>query len=162
MNTLKRFSFFVTTLTFLSLNGVNVMADSQVDKNTALIASFAEDVFGHKDFSNLSTYMHSDYIQHNPVVPQGREGFQAFFEDWFAKSPDFKYDLKKLIVNENHVWAYGEYSGTHTGDWLGIPATGEKYSFNAVDIFRVEDGKLAEHWDVLDLYTLFEQLGTVQ
>jgi predicted ester cyclase len=54
-------------------------------------------------------------------------------------------------------------SGTHTGgEWLGVSATGNKLSFNVVDIFRIEDGKLAEHWDVADTLTLFTQLGVVK
>ena len=51
---------------------------------------------------------------------------------------------------------------THKGDCLGIPATGKAYKFDAVDIFRIQDGKLAEHWDVLDVYSLFKQLGTIK
>jgi predicted ester cyclase len=105
--------------------------------------------------------MKKDYIQHNPLVAQGLDGFKTFFSDWFHDVPDFKYELQKIIINDDHIWVYGIYSGTHTGDWLGIPATQKPYSFTAVDIFRVEDGKLAEHWDVLDVYTLFKQLGTI-
>ena len=75
--------------------------------------------------------------------------------------PDFEYTLKKIVADEDSVWVYGTYSGTQTGDWLGIPATNKEYSIDAVDIFRIEEGKLAEHWDVIDVYTLFKQLGTI-
>ncbi len=59
------------------------------------------------------------------------------------------------------VWVHGTYNGTHSKDWLGVPATGKIYAFDAVDIFRIEDGKLAEHWDVIDGYALFSQLGAI-
>lgn len=125
----------------------------------AVLAAFAEEVFTRRDFSRLGEFMRTDYIQHNPLVPQGSDGFREFFTTWFAASPDFKHEVKQMAVDRDRVWVYGTYSGTHAGDWLGMPATGKTYRFDAVDIFRVENGKLAEHWDVLDIHTLFRQLA---
>ncbi|MDX2307406.1 MAG: ester cyclase [Hyphomicrobium sp.] len=127
----------------------------------ALLAQFGNRIFEAKDFAALPALMREDYIQHNPLVGQGRKGFQDFFEAWFKASPDFKFELAQIVSEGDRVWVYGTYSGTHGGDWLGIPATGNSYKFAAVDIFRIEDGKLAEHWDVLDVYSLFRQLGTI-
>ena len=127
----------------------------------AVLAEFGAKIFGTKEFSGLGDLMREDYIQHNPLVGQGRKGFQEFFEAWFTASPDFKYELKQIVSEGDKVWAYGTYSGTHKGDWLGMSATGKVYKFDAVDIFRVQDGKLAEHWDLLDVYSLFKQLGTI-
>jgi steroid delta-isomerase-like uncharacterized protein len=127
----------------------------------ALLAQFGAKIFQEKDFAALTSLMRDDYIQHNPLVRQGSKGFQDFFQAWFEASPDFRFELKQIVSEGDKVWVYGTYSGTHQGDWLGIPATGNAYKFDAVDIFRVQDGKLAEHWDVLDVYTLFKQLGTI-
>jgi steroid delta-isomerase-like uncharacterized protein len=127
----------------------------------AVLAAFAEEVFGKKDFSQLDRFVRADYIQHNPLVAQGSAGFRQFFEAWFKASPDFRHEVKQIAVDGDRVWVFGAYSGTHAGDWLGLPATGRAYSFDAVDIFRIEDGKLAEHWDVLDTYSLFRQLGAI-
>jgi steroid delta-isomerase-like uncharacterized protein len=127
----------------------------------AVLAEFGTQIFGQKDFSGLVDLMREDYIQHNRLVGQGRKGFQEFFEAWFNASPDFKYELKQIVSEGDKVWAHGTYSGTHNGDWLGVPTTGKFYTFDAVDIFRVQDGKLAEHWDVLDVYSLFKQLGAI-
>lgn len=58
---------------------------------------------------------------------------------------------------------YGTYHGTRSGgEWLGIPTTNRKFAIDAVDLFRVQDGKLAEHWDVMDVYGLFRQLGVIK
>lgn len=127
----------------------------------AVLAELGANVFANRDFSALKDLMRDDYVQHNPLVGQGRSGFEDFFAAWFKASPDFQFELKQIISEGDRVWVYGTYSGTHRGDWLGIPATGKAYKFDAVDIFRVQDGKLAEHWDVLDVYSLFKQLGTV-
>jgi predicted ester cyclase len=54
-------------------------------------------------------------------------------------------------------------TGTYTGgEWLGVQPTGNTLSFDVVDMFRIADGKLAEHWDVADTLTLFTQIGKVK
>ena len=60
----------------------------------AVLAEFGAKIFEKKEFSALSDLMREDYVQHNPLVPQGREGFQEFFEAWFRASPDFNYELQ--------------------------------------------------------------------
>jgi len=130
--------------------------ENSAGNNKKIIGAFAESVFVEKDLSAVDQYMKSDYIQHNPLVKQGASGFKEFFSAWFASVPDWRYSLKKIIAGESEVWVYGTYAGTLEKDWLGITASGQQYSFDAVDIFRIEDGKLAEHWDVMDVYRLFE------
>jgi predicted SnoaL-like aldol condensation-catalyzing enzyme len=152
--------------TLLLTTGGNTMAQdstvTQSQANKQILADFGAEVFGKKDLSNLYKFMQEGYIQHNPLVPQGASGFKAFFADWFKAVPDWSYTLTKIVSEGDTVWAYGTYSGTQTGDWLGIPATNKYYSINAVDIFRIENDKLAEHWDVLDTYGLFKQLGVIK
>jgi predicted SnoaL-like aldol condensation-catalyzing enzyme len=142
--------------------GGMAMAGNTVDANKQVLGAFAESVFMKKDISAVDQYVRPDYIQHNPLVKQGASGFKEFFSTWFASVPDWQYTLKKLVAEGDEVWAYGTYSGTLQKDWLGIPASGQKYAFDAVDVFRVQDGKLAEHWDVMDIYGLFKQLGAIQ
>ncbi len=151
-------SLFLIAILF----GSNAMAETIRQQNINIVAQFAEEVFVKKDFSKLDQYMKEDYIQHNPLVGQGRDGFHDFFKAWFKSAPDFKYTLNKIIADDSYVWVYGNYAGTQKAEWLGIPANDANYNFAAVDIFRIEDGRLAEHWDVLDVYTLFKQLGTIQ
>ena len=152
----------LTLLIGLIFFGGKTMAEDTQETNMKLLGNFSEDVFINKNLSNLEQYMLTNYIQHNPLVGQGLVGFKTFFNDWFRAIPDFKYTLKKIIANGEYVWVYGTYSGTHTSDWLGIPATNTHYDFDAVDIFRISNGMLAEHWDVMDIYGLFKQLGTIK
>ena len=149
-------------ITYSLTTGGLAMAQDTTATNKQLLANFSAEVFAKKDLSILSNYMREDYIQHNPLVPQGLAGFKSFFADWFKAVPNWSYKVDKLVAEGDTVWAYGTYSGTQTGGWLGIPATNKDYSIQAVDIFRIEDGKLAEHWDVLDTYGLFKQLGVIE
>ncbi|MGJ8620018.1 MAG: ester cyclase [Methylophilaceae bacterium] len=156
-----RLTIFTLLITNLLTTGGLAMAQDTTETNKQLLANFGAEVLAKKDLSNLQNYMHEAYIQHNPLVPQGLTGFKNFFADWFKAVPNWKYTVDKLVAEGDTVWAYGTYSGTQTGGWLGIPATNKDYSIHAVDIFRIENGKLAEHWDVLDTYGLFKQLGVL-
>ena len=138
------------------------MADNS-RKNKRIVEEFYNDVFIGHDLSRLDEYMRDDYIQHNPDVKQGKAGFVEFFEETFRAVPDFKYTLKKMVAESDIVMAYSTTTGTHTGGvWLGKNATGNKLNFDAVDVFRVQDGKIAEHWDVADTFSLFRQLGIIE
>jgi len=131
-------------------------------KNKELVQAFCTTVFVNHDLSTLDQLMRDDYIQHNPDVPQGKAGFKQFFEETFKAMPDFKYSLKQMVAEGDLVWMYCTTSGTHTGgEWLDVPPTGNKLKFDVVDMFRIQDGLIAEHWDVADTYSLFSQLGKI-
>jgi predicted SnoaL-like aldol condensation-catalyzing enzyme len=132
-------------------------------KNKKLIETFCDKVFMNHDLSTLDQLMRDDYIQHNPDVAQGKAGFRQFFEKTFKAMPDFRYTLKKIVADGDLVFIYCTTSATHTGgEWLGVPPTGNRLNFDVVDIFRIQDGLIAEHWDVADTYSLFSQLGKIK
>jgi predicted SnoaL-like aldol condensation-catalyzing enzyme len=137
------------------------MTDSR--KNKDVVARFYNDVFLNHDMTKLDAYMRDDYIQHNADCPQGKAGFIEFFTTIFNALPDFQYTLKKMVAEDDIVMAYSTTTGTHTGgEWLGKKASGNKLDYDVVDIFRVQDGKIAEHWDVADTFTFFLQLGIIR
>jgi len=132
-----------------------------IEKNREIVELLCKTVFQRHDFSKLDEIMMDDYIQHNEVVPAGKAGFKNFFERTFKALPDFNYTIKKIVAEGDIVMMYCTNTATHTGDWLGNPATGNKIDFDVVDIFRIQDGKIAEHWDVADTFKLFTQLGRI-
>jgi steroid delta-isomerase-like uncharacterized protein len=131
-------------------------------ENKKLVETLYASVFQEHDFSKLDEIMRDDYIQHNEDVPQGKAGFKEFFKDMFRAMPDFRYTMKKIVAEGDIVMMYSTTTATHAGEWLGNPATGNKLDFDVVDIFRIEDGKIAEHWDVADSLKLFTQVGRVK
>jgi steroid delta-isomerase-like uncharacterized protein len=143
------------------MKGGTAMAKDLAEANKTAIGAFAEALFVKKDLSAVERHVRTDYIQHNPLVNQGAEGLREFFSAWFSAVPDWNYTLKKIVAEGNEVWVFGTYAGTLEKGWLGIPASGQAYAFDAVDLFRLQDGKLAEHWDVMDIYGLFKQLGVI-
>lgn len=133
---------------------------SDINKN--IVNKLIDDVFINHDLSGLDDIMRDDYIQHNDIAAQGKAGFVALFKQTFKAIPDFRYHINRLVAEGDIVVAYVTVTGTHTdGEWLNVPPRAGKLHFDAVDIFRVQDGKICEHWDVADRLTLFSQLGVV-
>jgi len=135
---------------------------SALEKNKKLVETLCMTVFQKHDFSRLDEIMRDDYIQHNEDTPQGKAGFKEFFEQMFKAMPDFNYTIKKIVAEGDTVIMYSTTTATHSGEWLGNPPTGNKLNFDVVDIFRIENGKIAEHWDVADTLKLFTQVGKIK
>ena len=133
-----------------------------IENNKKLVEILLNTVFQKHDFSKLDEIMMDDYIQHNADVPQGKTGFKQFFEMMFKAFPDFSYTMKKIICEGDIVMMWSTTTGTHNGMFIDNPPTGNKLSFDVVDIFRIENGKIAEHWDVADTLKLFTLVGKVK
>lgn len=73
--------------------------------------------------------------------------------------PDFHSKILHLIAEDDKVVAYVESTGTHKATFLGLPPSGRRFTIQEVQIFRIVDGKMAEHWQVADFYALLQQLG---
>lgn len=135
---------------------------STLDSNKKAVETLYNTVFRNHDFSKLDEIMRDDYIQHNADCPQGKDGFVQFFKEIFSGIPDFSYTMKKIIAEGDMVMLWATTTGTHKGEWLGSAPTGNKLNYDVVDIFRIQDGKIAEHWDVADTLKLFSQVGKVK
>jgi len=90
------------------------------------------------DSSQVDRYMRPDYLQHSSMAGDGAEGLKAFIDEQHALYPDVVHDLKRTFVEGNHVFCH-----YHVRRFEGDPG------FAVMDIFRVEGGKIAEHWDVI-------------
>jgi steroid delta-isomerase-like uncharacterized protein len=103
-----------------------------------------------------------DYAQHSVFgIPNGREGFKQFFMAFAAAVPDAQFVIEDVIVEGDKVVTRLTVNGTQTGALQGIPPTGKKFSMKGIDIFRVVDGKVVEHWDAVDQLGMLQQLGVI-
>tara|TARA_B100000378_G_scaffold278889_1_gene284160 strand:- start:1368 stop:2096 length:729 start_codon:yes stop_codon:yes gene_type:complete len=109
-------------------------SDDRPQRNKKLVLEAMTSLFQRHDASAVQRLYARDYIQHNPDIPQGRDALQAIV----AALPEHVYYEPGLVIaGDDLVAIHGRISG-----WAEEPQV-------VVDIFRVEDGKLAEHWDVL-------------
>jgi steroid delta-isomerase-like uncharacterized protein len=109
----------------------------------------------------VDRFIAEDYDNHNDFVAGGREANRQFWTAFFTGLPDVAVTMEDLIVSGDRVVGRFTYRGTHTGDLLGIPASGESVVMRSIDIWRVQDGMFVEHWDQLNLMQLFQQIGAL-
>ncbi|MFE9454200.1 ester cyclase [Streptomyces sp. NPDC006739] len=109
----------------------------------------------------VDRFVAEDYINHNDFVADGREANRQFWSAFFIGLPDVKVTTEDLVVSGDRVVGRFVYRGTHTGDLLGIPASGKPVEIRSIDIWRVHNGMLVEHWDELNLTQMFKQIGVL-
>jgi predicted ester cyclase len=123
---------------------------------------FAEIVSGH-DVSRFDEIVAPDYVNHNAFAEPGRDGVKTAFGTIIAGVPDLKVYAEDVFVSADGSRLVGRYryEGTHTGDFLGYPATGNAFAMRSIDIWHVENGRFIEHWDELNTHDIFTQIGAL-
>ena len=123
---------------------------------------FAEIVSSH-DVSRFAEIVAPGYVNHNPFAEPGLEGVKKTFGAIIAGVPDLKVSAEDVFVSADGTRVVGRYryEGTHAGNFLGYPATGNAFSMRSIDIWRVEEGRFIEHWDELNTLDIFVQVGAV-
>jgi steroid delta-isomerase-like uncharacterized protein len=109
----------------------------------------------------VDRFVAAGYVNHNDFVADGREANRQFWAAFFTGLPDVRVTMEDLLVCGDRVVGRFIYRGTHTGDLLGIPASGKPVEMRSIDIWRVRDGVFVEHWDELNLMQLFQQIGVL-
>lgn len=113
-------------------------AKSQTEQNKKIVVDFYNGVFQKHEVKAYSDrYIGNQYIRHNPYVPNGKAPFVNYFTQYFKENPTAKSTIKRAIADGDLVWLH--VHSTQNSNDLGTAV---------VDIFRVENGKIVEHWDV--------------
>jgi predicted SnoaL-like aldol condensation-catalyzing enzyme len=113
------------------------MGEQTENAKIALVRCVYEEVLGPLDSSAVDRFFAPDYIQHSPLAPSGAQALKDFL-DWAKReSPDAQHHVKRIFADGDHVIAH-----VHVVIHPGEPGNA------VVDIFRIEDGRIAEHWDV--------------
>jgi steroid delta-isomerase-like uncharacterized protein len=96
-----------------------------------------------------------------PGFEKNREGVKQMFRMFRSAFPDLNFQVDELIAADDRVVARLTITGTQEGQFMNLPATGNKISYKAIDIFRLTNGKVMEHWGVTDNITMMTQLGII-
>lgn len=108
----------------------------------------------------LNRIVATDYIQHNPLVPEGRQGLIDFIPVIYQAMPDARFTVHDVFATEDRVVTRWTWTGTLTGEgFLGVEPRGQRVEFDVIDVWTVRDGQLYEHWDQFDWPRAFVQLG---
>jgi steroid delta-isomerase-like uncharacterized protein len=123
----------------------------------ALLDRYVAAVNAH-DTSSFPDLFTESYIQHSGRSPSGLAAQIETFRRIIASMPDVQMRVEDRIIAGDRVVARNTYSATHTQAIRGIPPTGKAFTFRTIDIWRVENGKFAEHWDLTDTADVLRQL----
>jgi steroid delta-isomerase-like uncharacterized protein len=94
--------------------------------------------------------------------PINKKAFAQFVPVWQRAFPDGRMKTLDVTATDDKVWCYWLSTGTHSAEYLGIPATGRQVAYQGVTIYRFNpEGQIAEVWDVPDVLTLLRQLGAI-
>jgi|SRR6185503_4745990 len=125
--------------------------------NAALLERYVAAVNAH-DTSSFGEIHTEGYIQHSGRSANGLAAQVENFRGIFARMPDIQLRVDDRIIAGDKVVARNTFSATHTQPIQGIAPTGRRFSFRTIDIWRVENGKFAEHWDLVDVAGMQKQL----
>ncbi len=132
------------------------------EENKALVRRFYEEVWSRGNTDVAYEVFADDYVRHDlrPVAAlPGPAGQKKVADDFQAAFPDLEFTIDLIVGEGECVVGRWTASGTHLGSWGEVEPTGRRATFSAVNIFRFEDGKVAELWNHRDDLGLMEQLG---
>ena len=122
-----------------------------------------DEIFNRKSLDFIDEFYVLDAIDHSapPGLPAGIEGFRLKIGMLTNAFPDLNITYDFVIADGDMVGGRFSLTGTHQGDFAGIPATGKQISVTGHDYVRMVDGKVAEHWVEMDTMTMMQQLGVI-
>lgn len=119
------------------------------------------DYYGQGRYDLADQVVTADYIDHEapPGTPAGPDGANAVLRWLRGAFNDLSYEVLDAIADGDRVAMRLATRGTHTGEFMGKPATGRKFDIESIHIYRIADGRVAEHWAKRDDVGLAQQIG---
>lgn len=139
---LRRFAgMFVLTVSLIWMGQAILADDALTDRNKAVVRNFYTTALMGRNIEAAPRFLRPDYIQHNPQVPTGLKGFMDTFRERFAQKlpSDYKRELLNVVGDNDMVVVYVRQTWTSKD--------GQHHQALGFDMFRVQDGMIAEHWD---------------
>src|SRR5437867_12557901 len=128
------------------------------EANKTIVRRLYEEVWNTGDLDKANAVLAADFVDHAapPGFATGLEGAKQVFSMYRAAFPDLQIVVEDLVADGDRVVARWRSRGTHQGPLMGIPPTGKQVVTTGIDIHRIADGKIVEHW------ATFDQLGMLQ
>ena len=133
------------------------------EANKALIRRLVEEVQNQHNVDALDEFIAPSFVNYDPLpgLPGTLEGAKQLHAMLFAAFPDLQMTIHDQAAEGDRVWTRKTATGTHQGEFLGIPATGKRVSWKIIDIMSIKNGKVIDHWVVADVMSLMQQLDAV-
>lgn len=132
------------------------------NENLNVIRQIVEEGFGNADIYVIDQLMSDSLIEHQFGMMGGKEGVKKAILSLSKAFSKHQYKLQHSAAKDDLVWVHYHSTGEHTGPFMGQRPTGKNFAIDVIDIARIENGKLVEHWGVPDRFALLTQLGFFQ
>ena len=132
-----------------------------IESNKRIVARFNREIIEQGNRRAFAELVAGDVVNHAapPGAPNGVESMIHFILDVLRKGfPDIKVDILDQVAEGDRVTTRKALRGRHTGEFMGVPATGKEVSIKVIDIIRLRDGKYAEHWGLSNLMEVVQEL----
>jgi len=172
----QRTSFVLVLVLVMALHqglwegyGYMPLDDLDLDANKQVVARFVEVCQNQHDLAAADAMFHPEFVNH--YAPRGRlipatarpaEAFQRYYARFLAAFPDATMQIDEQIAERDLVVTRKTFRGTHLGEQWGLPPTGNQVAVEFIDIFRIRDGQLMEHWHHFDWEELYSQMRRAQ
>jgi steroid delta-isomerase-like uncharacterized protein len=134
----------------------------ELAENKALVRRYYDEVLTGRDLDLLAQLLDPSFVSHGSAGSRvGAGAYAAAVAATHAAFPDLAVTVHDQVAEDDKVVTRWSASGTHTGDFAGVPATGRPVTVTGIHIHRVQHGRLAEHWEELDLLGVLRQLGVL-
>jgi len=134
---------------------------STSEEAKAVVRRNTEEVQSQGRFEVFEELFADDFLDHTtqPGTTPDKAGVRKLYTYMRQAFPDFHADIHWQLVHGDRVTTFKTYHGTHEGTFLGIPPTHRKIHFESVDVMRVQNGRITDHWGVGNLLSLMRQIG---
>ena len=134
-----------------------------LDDNKAIIRAYVETVWNQQQLDRADEFMAPDFLDHASLPGQapGLAGATKKWAMYQAGLPDLHVTINDLVAEGDKVGVRRTYQGTHKGELLGVPPTGNHLQFAGISIFRLTRGKIAESWEQVNLLAMMQQIGAL-
>lgn len=132
-------------------------------RNKDLYRRFVENVINDGDYDSIPGLYTPDYLDHSapPGAPSGLDGVRGVFQMFRGAFPDVHFVIDEMVAEGDRVATRVTGHGTHRGSFVGVPPSGNEATWTSKGVFRVADGRIAEHWGQPDLLSLLGQIGAL-
>jgi predicted ester cyclase len=139
------------------------MSSAASDAAIDVVRRNTEEVQGRGDFELFEDLFDDDFVDHTPqpATTPDKDGVRVLYHRLREAFPDFHADIQWQSAAGDLVTTYKIYHGTQTGAFLGVAPTGRQVEFETVDVMRVVNGKITEHWGVGNLLKVMTQIGAI-
>jgi steroid delta-isomerase-like uncharacterized protein len=130
--------------------------------NAAIVRRGFEEGINARNLAVFDELISPAYVNHSmPAPATGPDGFRQVIQMFVSAFPDLHITLHNVIAEGELVATRGAFTGTHQGEFMGIPATGRQVNVPYIDFWRLEDGKAVENWVQMDMIGMMTQLGVM-